>query len=193
MDRSRLIDVVFLIGIGLKAIDGVIEFVAGLLLLVLHPAQITAMARAATAEELREDPHDLISHLVLHGAATLSADAAVAASVFLLLHGIVKIGIVIALILGTQRLYPLAIIALIGFVVWQVVELVLHPGFGLAGLAAFDVVVIVLTWREWRQHRSLGDVVRSVFARRRGERGGAPGPAVRAQPVTRAGRPGDSR
>lgn len=162
---ARLADLVFLVGIGLKAVDGIVELVLGTSLLLLRPTQITAVAQEATAGELEQDPRDLVANLVLHGATALSAEAAITTAVFLLLHGIVKVAIVAALLRGTPRLYPLAIAALAGFLVWQAVEMVLHPGIVVAALILFDVFVLAVTWREWRHHRTLRDVWRSLRPR----------------------------
>ena len=167
MNGARIADLVFLLGIGLKAIDGVVELVLGLPLLLLRPGQITAIAQNATTGELQQDPHDLVANLILHGAASLSRDAAVTTAVFLLLHGIVKVGIVAALLRGTRRLYPLAIVALTGFLIWQGIDMALHPSIGVAALMAIDVFVIALTWREWRNHRTLRDVWQAIRPNRR--------------------------
>ncbi len=163
--RERWFDLVFLVGFALKAVDGLVELLVGLPLLVLRPAQVEAVARLMTAGELREDPGDPVAHLVRHGVAALSADATLFAAVYLVVHGLVKLGIVAAIFRGSRRLYPWAIAALGGFVVWQGVESVQHPGVGLALLTLFDVVIVALTVREWRHHRSLGDAVRSMLGR----------------------------
>jgi uncharacterized membrane protein len=168
MDREpwnsgRVVDLVFLIGIGLKAIDGAAELLLGVPLLFLRPAQLTEFAHSVTAGELREDPHDLIAHLVLHGAAALSTETALFTAAYLIIHGAVKVLIVIALMRNARRVYPWAILALVAFLIWQVVELVIHPSIGVACFSVFDVVVIALTWREWRQHRSLTDALHNAF------------------------------
>jgi len=170
--RERWFDLIFLVGFGFKAIDGVVELVIGLPLLVLRPMQVDAVARLATATELREDPNDLIAHLIRHGAASLSAEMSVFAAVYLIVHGLVKLGIVAAIFRGSRRLYPWAIAALGGFVIWQAYEFVQHPSIGLAFLTLFDVVIVALTLREWRHHRSLGDAVRSLLGRQRLDRSG---------------------
>ncbi|MBT2504090.1 DUF2127 domain-containing protein [Curtobacterium sp. ISL-83] len=161
--RQRVFDLVFLVGIALKGLDGVGELLLGLPMLFLRPAQITSLAHLATARELNEDPHDLIAHLLLHGASALSADAALIAAVYLIIHGLVKVAIVIAMLRGSSRVYPWAIAALGAFLVWQCAEMILHPSAGVAALSIFDAIIIVLTWREWRQHRSLHDAFRSTF------------------------------
>lgn len=156
----------FLVGIGLKGLDGAVELLIGLPLLVLRPAQIVDAVRIATAGELREDPHDLLAHLLLHGATSLSTGTAVLGAVYLIVHGAVKLGILAALFRGTTRVYPWAITALVGFLVWQCAQLATAPTLGIAALTVFDVVVIALTWREWRNHRGIRDAWRSVVGRR---------------------------
>jgi uncharacterized membrane protein len=163
--RERWFDLVFLVGFAFKAVDGLVELAAGIPLLFLRPAQVETAARLVTAGELQEDPDDLLAHLIRHGAATLSTDATLFAAAYLIVHGLVKLGIVAAIFRGSRRLYPWAITALGGFVVWQGYEFVLHPGVWLALLTLFDVVIVALAVREWRHHRSLGDAVRSLLGR----------------------------
>lgn len=163
--RERWFDLVFLVGFAFKAIDGFIELVVGIPLLFLRPAQVETAVRLVTAGELQEDPDDLLAHLIRHGVATLSADATLFAAAYLIVHGLVKLGIVAAIFRGSRRLYPWAIAALGGFVIWQGYEFVLHPSVGLALLTLFDLVIVALTVREWRHHRSLGDAVRSMLGR----------------------------
>ena len=163
--RERWFDLVFLVGFAFKAIDGFVELVVGIPVLFLRPAQVEAAARLVTAGELQEDPDDLIAHLIRNGVATLSADATLFAALYLMVHGLVKLGIVAAIFRGSRRLYPWAIAALGGFVIWQGYELILHPEVGLALLTLFDLVIVALTAREWRHHRSLGDAVRSMLGR----------------------------
>lgn len=172
-DRGRLLDVVFLVGIALKGIDGAAELLLGVPLLFLRPGQISGVAHLLTAHELAQDPHDLIANLILHGAAALSADAALYAAVYLIVHGLVKVLIVIALLRGSNRVHPWAIGTLAAFLVAQLVEIAVHPSVGVALLSAFDAVIIVLTWREWRQHRTLRDALYGAvpaLARRRERR-----------------------
>lgn len=163
--RERWFDLVFLVGFAFKAIDGFVELVVGIPLLFLRPAQVASAARLVTAGELQEDPDDLLAHLIRHGVATLSADATLFAAAYLIVHGLVKLGIVAAIFRGSRRLYPWAIAALGGFVIWQGHEFVLHPGVGLALLTLVDLGIVALTVREWRHHRSLGDAVRSMLGR----------------------------
>jgi hypothetical protein len=56
LERGDLLDRAFLVGIMLKGLDGLLEVVGGLLLLVVSPATITSLTRALTQHELSQDP-----------------------------------------------------------------------------------------------------------------------------------------
>jgi len=99
--RERILDLVFLLGVLFKGLDGLVELVVGVVLLFVTPAKLQHAAARATSGELAEDPHDLIANLIVHGAAHLQHGSIVFAAVYLLVHGIVKLAIVVALLIGS--------------------------------------------------------------------------------------------
>ncbi|MDO8150485.1 DUF2127 domain-containing protein [Isoptericola sp. b408] len=160
--RDRVLDLVFLVGVLLKGVDGVVELIVGVVLLIVTPAQLRDAADALTAPELAEDPHDLLAHVLLRGVENLDAGTASFLAAYLLIHGVVKIGIVGALVLGTRRVYPWAVAVLLAFLGYQVYELVVHPTVVVALLTVFDALIVLLTWREWREGRTLRETLRST-------------------------------
>lgn len=153
--RERVLDLVFLVGVLFKGLDGLVELVGGVLLLFATPATLLSAANRVTAEELSEDPHDLLANLIVHGAAHLHGGGVTFVAAYLLLHGVVKLAIVVALLVGSRRVYPWAMAALGAFLIFQLYELVTKPSLGVAVLTVFDAVIIWLTWREWRRGREL--------------------------------------
>jgi uncharacterized membrane protein len=160
--RDHVLDLVFLVGLLVKGLDGLAELVVGVPLLLLTRGQLTGIAQAVTAQELSEDPHDLVANLVLHGVATASPGGLLLGGLYLIVHGVVKLAIVLALVFGKRRIYPWAIAALGAFTVFQLVELVLQPTVTVALLTVLDVVIVVLTWREWRHGRTLRETLRTT-------------------------------
>lgn len=160
---SVLLDLLFLVGVVGKGIDGLVELVGGILLLMVTPGQLASLVHLLTAEELSEDPHDLFATLLLHGVAHLGATTTTMLAAYVLLHGVVKVAIVIALLLGSRRVYPWAIGALGIFLVIQLVSLVATPSVGVVVLTVLDAVIILLTWREWHENRTLHDTWRSTL------------------------------
>jgi len=147
------LDRVFEIGIILKGINGLAELVGGLLLLFATPGSIRRLAVLLTQGELSEDPHDFIARHLLHTASGLTGSAVLFGAVYLLLHGAVKVVLVIALLLNKLWAYPWMIVVLLIFIGYQLYRIALQPSAGLALLTAFDVVIVALTWREYRRQR----------------------------------------
>ncbi|HWT33234.1 MAG TPA: DUF2127 domain-containing protein [Microbacterium sp.] len=158
--REAVLDWTFLIGVLLKGVDGLVEFVVGIPLLFVTADQVTGLVRQLTSGELSQDPTDFWANLLLREAAKADHASLAVGGVFLIVHGAVKLAIVIALLLGSRRVYPWAAAALAVLAVLQIVDLVLKFSIGVLLLCVLDVAIIALTLREWREGRSLHDVIR---------------------------------
>ena len=154
MSRFRArdpLDRIFEIGIILKGLDGVLETIGGLLLFAITPATIDRLVARLTQHELSEDSDDFIARHLLRYAHGLTGSAVTFAAVYLLLHGIIKIVLVVALLRNQAWVYPSMIAFLLVFIVYQLYRLVLSPTLGLTVLTIFDALIVWLTWREWRR------------------------------------------
>ena len=67
-----------------------------------------------------------------------------------MIHGVLNLGLVLALLAGFKWAYPLSIAALVGFVLYQGYKISLGAGAIMIILSVIDIVVIWLIWREWR-------------------------------------------
>lgn len=160
----RIFDLVFLVGVFVKGIDGLVEVASGTLLLVVSPKQLLHTAHAISAKKLGEDPDDVVANLLVHGVAHFHGQSMTFLSLYLLLHGLVKLAIVVALIAGSSRVYPWAIAALLLFLVYQSYEVIVAPSPLIIALTLLDATIVLLTWREWRNHRTLRDSWRETRA-----------------------------
>jgi uncharacterized membrane protein len=153
-DLSRGLDRTFRIGLLLKAADGVLEIVAGVLLLVVSASTINRLARSLTAHELSEDPHDRIAQSILHASGHLSSGATLFAAIYLLSHGVSKVVLVALVLRNKLWAYPW-LIALLGvFITYQLYVLILVKfSWSLTALTVFDVLLVWLTWREYQAKR----------------------------------------
>jgi uncharacterized membrane protein len=159
------LDRVFEIGIIAKGLNGAIELLGGLLLLFVTPDWIRHMAVSLTRVELSEDPHDFIATHLLHTTNGLTGNAVLFGAVYLLTHGAVKVVLVVALLLNKLWAYPWLIVVLLLFIGYQLYRISLAPTAGLIALTIFDVVIVLLTWREFRQQRRIrNDQARSTPA-----------------------------
>src|SRR5438034_381905 len=87
MARFRL-HIAFEIGVILKGLNGLLELIGGLLLLVFPPSTIQRFVVGLTHNELSKDPNDFIATHLRATAEHLSVSAQLFAALFLLLHGV---------------------------------------------------------------------------------------------------------
>ena len=153
MAVSRSLDDTFKITVGLKGIDGALEVIGGMILLVVGPATLGRVVRTLTQHELSEDPHDFVANHLLHATGALTATSLRFGAVYLVSHGLVKVVLVAALLRNKLWAYPWTIVFLLAFIGYQLYRLTFAPSVSLVGLTIFDAIVVWLTVREYRKQR----------------------------------------
>ena len=102
--------------------------------------------------ELKEDPTDLIANLLLHTTRSV-IQVRVPASVFLIVHGIVKLVLVAGLATGRLCSYPAALLVFAGFTTYQLYQLSHQYSFFLEIVTILDGIVILLVITEYMHVR----------------------------------------
>jgi uncharacterized membrane protein len=155
---SRSLDRTFKITVGLKGLDGALETIGGLILLFVQPTTLQHWARTFTQHELSQDPHDFLARHLLHSTGQLTHGKALYASIYLLIHGLSKVVLVVAVLREQLWAYPAIIVLLLAFIVYQLYKIAVHFTVGLTLLTLFDAFVVWLTWREYQsRHSRTGD------------------------------------
>ena len=149
--RRSPVQIAFDIGIFFKGLDGVLEIVGGLLLFVVSPETITGIVTTLTQHELSVDPHDIVATQLVRLAHDLSTSTQVFAAVYLLSHGVIKVVLVASLFRQQLWAYPAAIVVFVLFIAYQLYRYALAPSTTMIVLSVLDVIVIVLTWLEYRR------------------------------------------
>ena len=148
--NPRAIDRVFTVSVILKGIDGLLEVAGGLLFLIVDPRTLNAAVRFLTANELSEDPGDVVANALRRAAAHLTSDVAAFAAIYLAIHGLVKLMLVAGLLRRKNWAFPTALVVLGAFVVYQSYRFALGHSLAMAALTVADLVVIWAVWREFR-------------------------------------------
>jgi uncharacterized membrane protein len=152
--RPDLLHRFFELGIFLKGIDGALQLIGGLLLLILPPAAIGGIVMFLVRGELQEDPTDLFVNLVLHATRNIIQSQSLA-SAFLLVHGAVKLLLVGGLARNKLWSYPVAIFVFAAFTLYQGYELLHRSSLFMAAITFMDIAVVVLIAAEYR-HVTMG-------------------------------------
>jgi len=155
MDLKILIHQAFRFGILLKGLDAVLEMIGGVLLLIINPEMLNRLVMLLTFHELSEDPHDLIANFLINSAHDLSVSALIFGSLYLLSHGLIKIFLVVSLWREKLWAYPVAIFFFSLFIIYQIYRYLDTYSIWLIPLAVFDLIIVILTWLEFKFHLNL--------------------------------------
>lgn len=147
--REKSLHELFDIGIVVKGIDGIIELTSGLVLYFVHPLALNAFLTTLIQGELAEDPKDVLGNYLLHMVNRALFPSKWFITSFLMLHGAVKIFLVIGLLRKKLWAYPTAIVFFIGFITYQLYRLSYRPSLLLGIATLFDMFVVALTFHEY--------------------------------------------
>lgn len=150
-----VVDRVFHISLILKGLDGLIEVIGGLLLLLIRPEQINRWTHSLTAGTLGSDPHSVWAKPLADWASSITKGSILFGCIYLLSHGVVKIFVVTQVWRNRSWAYPLLIIVIGLFVLYQLGYLVFKKvSGGMIALTIFDLIIIYLTVIEYRRHKA---------------------------------------
>ncbi len=151
--REKILKKTFDVLVIVKGIDSVLELFAGTAVLFVSSGYVASLANTLTRRELVEDPKDLIAHGILDFAHSFSADTRYFLAAYLLLHGAVKLFLVLNLLRNKRWAYPATMIFLGLFLAYQIDRLTYSFSILFLGLSVFDAVLLVLVWHEYRYFR----------------------------------------
>jgi uncharacterized membrane protein len=148
--NERRIHQIFQISVLLKGAHALVECIGGLVLAFVSTSAITRLVNALTQEELIEDPNDFVAAQLLSLAQNFTVSTQRFYSLYLLSHGVIKVFLVIGLLRNKLWAYPVSLVVLGLFIVYQLYRFSYTHGFGLVVLTVFDVFVMGLIWHEYR-------------------------------------------
>jgi uncharacterized membrane protein len=150
---EKNIHAAFEIGLVLKGMFALAEITAGIFAYFTTTQFLLDLARAITRTELTEDHRDFVANHLLHAAQGLSLSSQHFTAFYLLIHGVIKLSLIIGLL--RERLgYYLAAMAIFSlFVLYQVYRYSFTYSLSLLLITVLDVFVIGLTWLEYQHLR----------------------------------------
>jgi uncharacterized membrane protein len=151
--NERRIHQIFEISILLKGAHALIECIGGLVLAFVSTRAITSLVSTLTQDELVEDPNDFVATHLLSLAQNFTVSTQHFYAFYLLSHGVIKVFLVIGLLRNKLWAYPVSLVVLGFFIVYQLYRFSYTHGFGLIVLTVFDVIVMGLIWHEYRLAR----------------------------------------
>ena len=148
---ERILDDIFRVSILLKFIIGLLEIFGALILTFASQESLNTIVRIILGDELIETPRDFLVHFFLQTSSTINFPAFLA--FYLLIHGLIKVGLVISLWAKKPWAYPLAAVVLTVFTAYQVYLIIhTHSIFQII-LTLLDVMILILLRFEYKRIR----------------------------------------
>ncbi len=148
--QEQQIDRFFKISVFIKGITSLFEIMAGIAVLYVPWSDVAMKLIYIAQGKLAHDPDDLIAIHLIQLAHHLSVAGSVFFGLYLLSRGIVKFGLVIALLKRYLWAYPLSMIVIGLFMVYQIfLFITTHSGVQ-AALVILDLFVLWFVWKEYK-------------------------------------------
>ena len=152
ISKRQAVHWMFDAAVALKALNGVLEIVAGYLL-IFKPGWIGPAAAAWSATFLTHHPAAPFAAAITRWGDGLSLDTEHFAATYLIAHGAAKLFGAWGLLRERLWAFPTGLIVFGLLLVYQVYRFAHTHSTTLAVLILLDVAVCYLIWREWRFRR----------------------------------------
>lgn len=141
---------IFEVSLLFKGVFAAMEILAGISAYFVTQQFLFKLVERLMRTELLDNPNDVIASFLLTSVDHFSLSTRNFTAAYLLSHGVIKLWLIIGLLRGKLWYYPLAIAVFGAFIVYQLYRFTLSHSPWLVLITVVDIVVIALTWQEYR-------------------------------------------
>ena len=140
----------FLVALWLKGAFAIFEAACGVLFFIYTPDSLRSMLGFLLHTELLDDPNDYVAHFVFRILNNVPHGSERFLAIYLLGHGLIKLAIVAGLLSEKLWTFPVGLIAMGLFIIYELDRYAHTHSLVLVGAAALDGLIMMLVWREYR-------------------------------------------
>lgn len=141
---------IFRIGIFLKGIGTIIEISGGFIVLLVSKTYLITFVLNLLQSELSDDPKDFVANFIVNSASAYSVSSQYFFGFYLLIHGFIKIILVIALLKNKLWAYPVSIGVFSLFTFYEVYRFYFSHSPWILAASVFDIIIVLLAIHEYR-------------------------------------------
>ena len=165
INKDTIVDIGFYGGLAIKAINALLEFIGGLLLMLISNERLDQIIQLIALPVLREEPnHTLMNYLVIISQ-SFSSSTQNTVAIFMLLHGMTKLAVIWPLWKKKLWAYPPAVVVFGLFVAYEIYCYMQSPSVLLPILIIIDAAIIVMIILEYK-HLKKEEQLRSSNVKR---------------------------
>lgn len=148
--RQNHIHRLFEVGVTLKGLHALFELTTGAAILAISPVAVANFFLRLAFWEQSQGAPGIISHVLLNLARAVQNGGQHFAGIYLLVVGMINMGLAIGLLAGALWSYPTALAALGLLMAYQVYRYTHTHAVALIALTVFDAVIWLLVRHEYR-------------------------------------------
>ncbi|MGB5823927.1 MAG: DUF2127 domain-containing protein [Proteocatella sp.] len=150
MSKSSIINIGFYGGLVIKAINGFIEFVGGILMLILSHEGLNSIIRLITLPELTEDPDDAIMNYLVTLGQNFSINSQHSVAFYMLFHGATKLIVIWLLLKKKLWAYPLAVVIFGFFIAYEIYSYMHSHSVFVLSIIVIDIAIVAMIALEYK-------------------------------------------
>jgi len=149
--KRELLHDIFFAGVAIKGIDGILELIAGIFLFFSQSNIISNVVQKIFQKEILEDPSDLLANYFIHAANNITIGTFSFIVLYLIAHGLIKIGLFSALLSKKTWAHIIAGIVLFLFIIYQLARFSITHSIILLFFTLIDMIILVLLQFEYKR------------------------------------------
>lgn len=151
LNKDTIINIGFYSGLGIKAVNALVEFIGGFLMIALNHEWLNRLIRLIAIPELREDPNDLVMNYFIGLGQNISISSQHSVAIYMLLHGTTKL-VVIGLLWKKKLWAYLPAVAVFGlFIAYEMYSYMQSQSVIVLLMVIIDVAIIGLIILEYKR------------------------------------------
>jgi len=151
LNKYKLIDVGFYGGLGLKALNALVENIGGWLILMITPQWLNQVILHYALPELRQDPNDPLMNRLITMGQNFTDSTQNSIAIYMILHGALKLMVIYLLWKKYLWAFPLGIAVFGVFIVYELYSYMHSQSLLMLIIVVFDLLILALIVLEYRR------------------------------------------
>jgi uncharacterized membrane protein len=150
LNKDTIINIGFYGGMFIKAVNALIEFLGGILMIALNHESLYSLIELIALPELRQDPNDVLMNYLITVGNNLSIGSQHSIAVYMLLHGSIKM--VVIYLLWNKKIWAYKpAVAVFGlFIAYEVYSYLNSSSLLMLFIIIIDAAIIALIILEYK-------------------------------------------
>lgn len=141
---------IFKISIFMKGLNAFFEIFAGIIIGFTSKIVLVNFIFDIFRNELSDEPGDILGNFIVNSAVSISTSSQYFFAIYLILHGIIKITLIINLFRKKLWAYPSTIIIFSLFIFYELYRFYISHSVWILAFTIFDMLIVFLTIHEYR-------------------------------------------